>query len=185
MKPFYRYQIDFNGKWIRWSLLSMAISFFFFMMYTFGVSNLATAGFLKALFVMLIPTALSACYVVFLKIKELNAPGIYGLIGAGICLGALMGTFYSGSAIRIIMGLIWYPICVIMLLCCVGGYLPSVVPAAVVFGVTIFVRIFYLLFAGMKIDVLASELAFIFSFAAFVCLAFGLKQGRMKNEINH
>lgn len=185
MKPFYRYQIDFNGKWIRWSLFSMAISFFFFMLYTFGVSNLATVGFFKAVFVMLLPTVLTACYVVFLKIKELNAPGIFGLIGAGICLGALIGTFYSGSAIRIIIGLIWYPVCAIMLLSCVGGYLPSVVPAAVVFGVTIFVRLFYLLFAGLKIDVLASEPAFIFSFTAFVCLVFSLKQGRMKNETNH
>lgn len=182
MKPFYRYQVDFKGKWTRWSLLSMAVSFFFFMVYTFGVSNLAEVGFFKAVFVMLLPTVLTAGYIVLLKIKELNAPGIYGLIGAGICLCALIGTFFSGSVVRMILGIIWYPVCAISLLACVGGYLPSVVPAASVFGITVFVRFFFLLASGAGLDGLVGDLAALFSFGAFICLPFGLKQGRMKME---
>ena len=182
MKPYYRYQIDFNGKWVRWSLLSMAISFFFFMVYTFGISNLADAGFFKAVFVMLLPTALSAGYVLLLKIKELNAPGIYALMGAGFCLSALFGTFFSGSAFRVILGIVWYPVCAIILLCCVGGYLPSVTPVACVFAINVFVRLIFLLSAGLKLNVIVLELALIFSFAALLFLPFALKQGRMKTE---
>ena len=185
MKPIYRYQMDFNGKWTRWSLLSMAISFFFYMVYTFGVSNLADAGFFKAVFVMLFPTALTAGYVVLLKIKELNAPGIYGLIGAGLCLFALIGTFFSGNVLRVILGIIWYPVCAVLLLGCVGGYFPSVVPAAGAFGIAAFVRILFLLFAGGCLESLACDLASIFSFIALLFLPLGLKQGRSKNENNN
>lgn len=182
MKPFYRYQMDFKGKWTRWSLLSMAISFFFFMVYTFGVSNLADAGFFKAVFVMLLPTILTAGYIVLLKIKELNAPGIYGLMGAGLCLCSLFGTFFAGSAIRVILGIIWYPVCAIALLACVGGYLPSVTPAAGVFGIAIFVRLIFLLVAASGLEAFVAELAVIFSLTALLCLPFGLKQGRIKTE---
>ena len=184
MKPYYRYQMDFSGKYIRWSLLSMAISFFFYMVYTFGVTNLADAGFLKAVFVMLLPTILTVGYVVLLKIKEMNAPGIYGLIGAGICLCALIGTFFSGSAIRIILGIIWYPVCGALLLACVGGYLPSIVPAAVGLGVAAGVRAVILLLSGLSLEAFVSGVALIFSLIALLFLPLGLKQGRFKNESN-
>lgn len=185
MKPFYRYQMDFKGKWTRWSLLCMAISFFFFMVYTFGVSNLAEVGFFKAVFVMLIPTVLTAGYVVLLKIRELNAPGIYGLIGAGLCLCALFGTFFAGSAIRVILGIIWYPVCAIALLACVGGYLPSVTPTSCVFGIAIFMRLIFLLTAAFGLEAFVAELAVIFSLTALLFLPLGLKQGRIKHEVNN
>lgn len=182
MKPKYRYQVDFNGKYIRWSLLNMAISFFLFMVYAFGVSNLADAGFFKAVFVMLLPAVLSAGYIVLLKIKELNAPGIYGLIGAGLCLCILISTFFSGNVLRIILGVVWYAVCAVLLLASVGGYLPSVTPSTVAFGVAAFVRLVFLLFAGTGLNNLVLDLAVIFCFVALLFLPLGLKQGRFKNE---
>lgn len=182
MKPLYRYQMDFGGKFIRWTLLNMAISFFLFMFYTFGVSNLADAGFFKAVFVMLIPAGLSAVYVVLLKIKELNAPGIFGLIGAGICLCMMISTFFTGSVIRIILGVVWYAICAILLLASVGGYLPSVTPSTVVFGVAAVVRSIILLFVGTGLTGFVLDLAGIFAIIALLFLPLSLKQGRIKNE---
>ena len=182
LKPYYRYQIDFRSKWIRWSMFSMAISFFFFMVYTFGISNLSDSNFFKAIFVMLLPTALSACYVFLMKIKGLNAPGIYGLIGVGFFLSALFGTFFSGSVIRVILGIVWYPVCGIIYLSCVGGKLPTVTPAACMIGVTVFAHLLFLLSAGFQLDVLALEIALIFAFAALLFLPYTFKQGRMKSE---
>ena len=182
MKPLYRYQMDFNGKYTRWSLLSMGISFFLFMVYTFGVCNLADAGFFKALFLMLIPAVLAAGYVVMLKIKELNAPGIYGLIGAGLCLCMLISTFFTGSIIRIILGVIWYAVCAVLLLACVGGYLPSVAPATIVFGIAVVARFIILLFAGAGLETFILNLAVVFCFASLLFLPLSLKQGRLKNE---
>ena len=181
MKPVCRYQMDFNGKWTRWSLLSMALSFFLFMVYTFGVSNLVDAGFFKAVFVMLLPTALTAGYVVLLKIKEMNAPGIYALIGAVICICAMIGNFFSGNVLRIIFSIIWYPVCAVGILACVGGYLPSVTPACAVIGVAAFVRFLFFLGAGFSLENLVAECAFICGFVSLAFLPLGLKQGRMKD----
>ena len=181
MRPIYRYQMDFKGKWTRWSLLLMALSFFFYMVYSFGVSNLADTGLFKAVFVMLLPTILTAGYIVLLKIKELNAPGIYGLIGAGLCLCALFCTFFTGNAVQIVLGILWYPICALLLLAAVGGYLPSVTSVACAFGISIFVRFLFLLGSGYDLDDFVGEIAIMFSSGSLLCLPFGLRQGRIKN----
>lgn len=143
MKRGIRYRMDFTGKWIRWSALLMALSFFAAMVYSFGFSNLAAAGFGRAVFMMLFPALISAAYVFLLSLRKLNAPGIYGLLGVALCACLLFSAVFSGSVIRIILSILWYPICAGAIFGFIGGYLSSVKAVAAVFAITIVVRFLF------------------------------------------
>lgn len=181
MKPYFRYQMDFDGKWIRWSTICMAASFFAGMVYYFGITNLAECGFGEILFLMILPALLSGGYVFLMKIRQLNAPGIYGILGAVLCLCTLIGCFYSGNAIRIILGIVWYLLCGGAILACVGGYLPGNTPVTAAFGIAIAVRLLFFPVRGLNLGLWVKELSTLLSLTALMMLTLGLKSGRTKN----
>lgn len=181
MKQYYRYQIDFSGKWIDASVICMAVSFFATMVYYFGIVNLADCQVQEILFSLLLPAALSGAYVFLLKIRQLNAPGIYGIIGAALCMTILIGCMFTGNAIRIMLGLFWYLISALALLACVGGYLPGKQPVTILFGVAIVFRLIFFPVKGLDLTGWFKELSVLFAMAAVMLLPLGLKSGRTNN----
>ena len=85
-KQYLRYQIDFNGKWAQPAALLMGLAFFLRLVYYLCLVSLHDCGFGEILFSMLLPLLLTCGYIVLLRVVKLNAPGIYGMIGAALCL---------------------------------------------------------------------------------------------------
>lgn len=178
MKPNFRYQMDFNGKAAKWSVICMAASFFATLVAYFGLTNMADCSFGEILFLMILPAILSGAYVFFMKIKQLNAPGIYGLIGAGLCLAVLIGCFLSGNAIRIILGLVWYIASALVLLACAGGYVSGHSLVAGMFGVAIVFRLLFLT-AGITNPLqLCKDISGTLALAALMLLPLSMKTGK-------
>ena len=170
MKRSIRYRMNFSGKWMTWSTVLMALSFFASMVYGFGISNLATAGFGRAVFMMLIPSLISALYVFFLRVQKLNAPGVYGILGAAICACLLFSAFFSGSIIRIILSILWYPICGGVLLFFMGGNSISGSAVTVIFGITMGVRFLFFPVSVFQTGEWIREVAVLSSLASLLLL---------------
>lgn len=165
-----RYRLHFAGKWAGWSAILMALSFFASMVYSFGFSNLAAAGFGRAVFMMLFPAVISAAYVFLLRFRKLNAPGLYGVLGAALCACLLISSFFSGSVIRIILSILWYPVCAGAILGFVGGYLTSANVVTAVFAITIGVRFLFFSVSFFDTAMWIRELSVLSSLASLMLL---------------
>ncbi len=170
MKRGIRYRMNFSGKWMLWSTVFMALSFFASMVYSFGISNLAAVGFGRAVFMMLLPAFISAVYVFLLHFRKRNAPGLYGILGAAICACLLFSAFLSGSVIRIILSILWYPVCGAAILACMGGYVAPSNAIVAIFGVTIGVRFLFFPVSVFQTGEWIREVAVLSSLASVMLL---------------
>lgn len=132
--------LDFSGKWCRASVICMAASLFFRAAYYFGLTNLADCGFGEIVFFLLLPFALAIGYVVLMHFLRWNAPGTYGIIGAVFCLLLIVGSFSTGSFLRIVICAVWYAVAAGVLLFVVGGSKQARGLCAMMFGAPIVVR---------------------------------------------
>ncbi len=178
MKQYFRYQMDFASRWLTASTGCMGLSLFFRMVYYFGITNLADRNFVEILFSALIAAAVSVAYIFLIRLKKLNAPGVYGILGAVMCLCLLLGSILSGSVVRMLLGIVWYLLCGGVILTFAGGYLPGKTPVLAAFGVAIVCRLLFFPAAGLGGWI--KELGDLFSLAAFLLLPYGMKAGRMK-----
>ncbi len=180
MKRYHRYQMDFSSRWLRFFSGCMALSFFARTVYYFGLTNMADCNVLEILFSMLLPAAASAACLVMLEFQKKNAPGMYGLLGTALCLGLLIGCVLSGSGLRILLGLVWYLTAALVLLACVGGFLPGKLPVLVIFSAATVFRLLFFPPQGLAPWVL--ELSQLSAMAALAALPYGLKEGRSRES---
>ncbi|MBQ9929986.1 MAG: hypothetical protein IJO72_04330 [Oscillospiraceae bacterium] len=141
MKQYFRYTMDLDGKWMKSSLLCMAGALVTLLLYYFGLRGLISVGFLEAVFCLFLPLILMAAYIVLIRFKRINAPGLYAIIGLLLCVLLFFGIFGSGSILRIILGAVWYPLMALILVGSAGGYLPGKQPAVLAFPVAMVFRI--------------------------------------------
>ena len=178
MKPNFRYQIDFRGWAAKWSIICMAASFFATLVAYFGLSNMVDCSFGEVLFLMILPAFLSVGYVFFMKFKQLNAPGIYGLLGAGLCFAILIGCFLSGNVVRILLGLVWYIASSLALLAYVGGYVGGQSLVAGIFGIAIVFRLLFFT-AGITSPLqLCKDIAGTLALSSLMLLPLSMKTGK-------
>lgn len=141
LKKYNQYKMDMRGNWTQFCGAMMGCSFFLRIVYYFGLINLRDIAASEIFATMLLGLLLCAAFVIVLNYMRLNAPGIYGILGAVQCLLLIIGNFSSGSVLRIILSIIWYAFAAVVLLATIGGYLPGRVFSSVVFFVSIVVRI--------------------------------------------
>ena len=141
MKGYNRCIMDLDGKWSRASLLCMAGALFALAAYYFGLVGLSAIGFLEAVFCLFLPLLLMVGYIVLIRFYRWNAPGLFAIMGLFFCLFLFFGTFGTGNILRIILGVIWYPLSALILVAAAAGGFSAKKPAVFVFPIAIFFRL--------------------------------------------
>lgn len=141
-KKYTAYQMNLRSKWTKLSAALMGLSFFIRMVYYFGLTNLALCSFLEVVFMMVLPLLLTAGYVALLSALQLNAPGLYAMIGAALCVLLGLWSFASGDALRIVLSFVIYLAAGGVLVITIAGYLPGRLLSSVLFALPLVVRFF-------------------------------------------
>lgn len=179
LKIYTRYKIDFASKWLMPSALLMGLSFFLRIVFYFGLTNLSTCSVGEVLFWMVLPLLLTGGYVVFMSALKRNAPGVYGLIGAGLCLLMIVWSFPTGDVLRIVLSVLVYFAAGVVLIGTTGGYLPGRLLASTLFVLPACARfLFYRGNLGLFDWVL--ELSVLSLLVSLFCLTRSLKESRKK-----
>ena len=178
MKQYHRYRMDFESRWLHWSAICVGAAMFLRVIHFLGFQYIGeTEGLFWKLW---LPVGLGLAYTVLLRGFRFNAPGVYAIIGALMCVSLLTGVFASGNILRILLGLLGYILCCGVMILCVGGYLPGRLPAAVCFGILLGCRV--LLFdlgrvSGSEWMTTLADWAYL---AALACLPMGMVPGKKK-----
>ncbi len=180
MKQYNRYVMNPDGKWTKYSLLCMAGALVTLALYYFGFRGLISVGFLEAVFCLFLPLGLMVAYIALIHFKRLNAPGLFAIIGLLLCVFLFFGIFGSGSVLRIILGVIWYPLMALILVGCAGGYLPGKQPAVFAFPIAMVARI-VLNLGQIGIASWFYEISSILTLAALACLIMSFEAKKFRN----
>jgi hypothetical protein len=154
----------------------MGLSFFLRIVYYFGFMSLRDVGIIELLTSMLAGIFLCGGMVVYVSCLHRNAPGLYGMVGAAECLMLIVLSFNTGSALRIILAILWYVLAAVILLITVGGYLPGKLLAALMFFVPATIRFLFFDIGRIGIIAWVNELAVLSVLIGIGCLAMGLKK---------
>lgn len=179
LKKYSNYRIDFRSKALSASCTFMGLSAFMRAVHYLGIYGLNNHHIGTIIFSIFLPLAGAAAYIYLLKFHQLNAPGIYGFIGAGFCLVALLGSLFSGNILRIILSIPWYPAAALVLMATVSGNMPDSLLSALLFTCPIAFRLVLVLFGG-GITGLTEWLTDAASLAAFASLPYALIDTRRK-----
>lgn len=175
MKRYHQYKMDFEGRGVQWSAVCMGVAIFLSALYYLGIRNMKDVGGLELLVCLWLPVIAGVAYLVLLRIVRFNAPGVYAIFGAAFCAILILSSFVSGSALRMIIGIPAYLICGAALLIVVGGYFPARLPAVLLFGIAIGLRVILFDLGRLSITQWIEEGAQLFMLAAFMFLPLGLK----------
>ena len=162
--------MDPEGKWANASVLCMAGALFALAVYYFALVGLSAIGFLEAVFCLFLPLLLMAGYIVLIRFYRWNAPGLFAIMGLMFCLFLFFGTFGSGNILRIILGVIWYPLSALILVACAGGHLLKKQPAVLVFPVAIFFRVIVFDLGRISLTGWVYEISAVLTLSALACL---------------
>lgn len=124
LKQYVRFVIPAPNKYLATSCTLMGLSFFFRMVYFFGVSSLDSFGIGQILLNMILPLLLCGGMIVLLGVLQLNNPGLISILGAGFLLLLAVSSLFSGSTLQAVLGLVGYLSAGGLLLLTVGGYFP-------------------------------------------------------------
>lgn len=182
LKQYARYQIHFRGKWFMPCVLLMGLSFFTRIVYYFGLTNLNDCGFGELLFSMALPILVSGAYIVLLSALKWNAPGIYGILGAILCVLLVIWSFSSGNALRIVLSLLVYLAAGGILIATVGGFLPGRLLSSALFLVPLVCRFFFCDLGKLGIFEWVLELSVLFMLASLFALTRSLKEPKHKKS---
>lgn len=182
LKQYTRYQMDFQSKWTSACGILMGFSFFVRLIYFFGLTNIYDMGIVEILFTMILGTALCLGYLVTLSVMRLNAPGIYGILGAIHCVLLIFGSFSSGDPLRIVLAVLWYALAAGVLIMTVGGYLPGRLLAMLMFAIPILVRVFFYDLGHLGILQWVREFGILLALVGLACLPMGLKFAPIRNK---
>ena len=179
LKIYKHYMIDFRSKWLMPSALLMGLSFFLRIVYYFGLTNLSTCSFGEVIFFMILPLLICSGYVVAMSALKLNAPVIYGMLGAGLCLLMVFWSFPTGDVLRIILSILIYVAAGTVLLATTGGYLPGKLLSSVLFALPLVCRfLFYR--GGIGILDWFLEISVLSLLVSLFCLTRCLKERKHK-----
>lgn len=179
-KPYNRCTMDFENKWIQASLLCMAGALFALAVYYFGLRGLISVGLLEAVFCLFLPLILMVAYIVLMHFMRWNAPGLYAIMGVLFCIFLFFGTFGSGNFLRIVLGVVWYPLSALILVACAGGNLPKKKPAIFVFPIAIFFRVVVFGIGRIGLFGWANEISAVLTLSALACLMMGFENKKTR-----
>lgn len=141
LKRFDQYLIDFKGKWVTRCASLMGISLFVRVVYFFGLMNFTQCGAGQIIFDMILTMGLCIVFLVLLGAMKRNAPGLYGILGAGFLLLTMITTFGSGDVLRIVLAVLGYTAAATVLIATIGGYLPGTLLSSVLLLILLVIRV--------------------------------------------
>lgn len=148
IKQLVRCRMDMDRRGFRASAALMGAAFFIQAVYYFGFADLRQLGIGVILVQMVLPMLLEAAWFILLRQVRLNAPGVYGILGACLYLLIMVQTAMAGSLIAAIVGLITLLPAAIGLFAVIGGYVCSRIWAV---GGGILALIGRVLFGGLPV----------------------------------
>ena len=178
MKQYHKYQMNFKSKFAAASVVCMGISMFLTALYYLGLCYLSDFSAGKLVVCLWLPMLLGIAYVVLMGVVRLNAPGTYALLGVIGCVIQILGTFVSGDMGRVLLGIPANLLAIIVLIIVVGGYFPAKLPAALVFGIVIALRLVVFDIGRLSLLQWVEESAWLFMLASFMFLPLSLKETR-------
>ena len=170
LKQYHRYRMDFTSKAASISALCMGVSLFLLSVYYFLLRDLSSIKSAEAIFGLVIPMLVSVAFIVLIRFVKWNAPGLFAIIGAVVCLTLMITAFSSGSLLRGILGGVWYIFCGIILIAVAGGYFPGTMPACVMFSIALIVRLLAFDLRLRGVSNWVHELAILSMIFAWICL---------------
>lgn len=159
----------------------MGLSVFLRMLCYFGLTNLGDLGFGSVLFVVILPLLLSVGQIVVLRLLRWDAPGIHAILAAVLCLLLLIGTFFTGSVLRILLGVLWYGLSAAVILACAGGYLPGRLPAAGMLWIAALVRLLAFDLGSLSLTGWIGEASVLLAICAYACLILAMEPMKSHN----
>ena len=143
LKQYRRYRMDFTGQWLNAFCILCGLSFFLRVEYYFMFVNPTLCSGAEVIFSMILPMLLCVAALVVLEFVRLDAAGVVGIIGAAMCLCLMVGTFLSGSVLRIFLAVILYLAAGGLLILTVGGFVPTRQFSVISFGVILLGRLLF------------------------------------------
>lgn len=180
-KQYLHYQIDFKSRWVQPSAVLMGLSFFFRIVCFFGLRFVSDWSFFDVLFHMIFPLLLGGAYIVLLRAVRVNAPGLYAILGAGLCVLMFLWSFSGGNIWYILLCFVYYIASGAVLIATAGGFLPGKLLSSAMFLVPFILRFLRLNVFSIMIDGLFLELSVLLQLAALFCLTRSFKEGKRRS----
>ena len=168
--------MNFDSKWVANASLCMGISLFASALYYLGFTNFKDVPGLELAFCFWLPMILGFTYLVLIRVKQWNAPGAYAILGAVMCLMLVLQTVVTGNTAEIIIALPLYILSALVLVVVMGGFFPAKLPAMLMFGVTIGVRVMFFDLVGLTLAQWITEAAKLACLASLLFLPMGTKE---------
>lgn len=172
-------RLDLDGSSAQITASLMGIAFFLRIAYYLGFTRPEALGVGNLLVFLILPMLLEGGLMVLLRGVRLNAPGLYGILGAVYCVLLIIQSFQYGSVLRTVLAVAAYLLCGGSTLCAVKGLLNKSLAAVLCF-LTAVVRVVAFdlgyLFA-LRIVSLLPEAAAVSGLLALGFLSMGLKVG--------
>lgn len=151
MKQYHRYKMDFSCRSIWLSAICMGAALFLLVLHYLAFRYFTDTPMVELTVFLWVPAFLILAYVILLRIVRLNAPGIYAIIGALVCILLLVWECMGGNMVHILLfGALYIISAGILILCC-GGYLPGRLPASVAFAIVLLLRLIFTDFDAVSI----------------------------------
>ncbi len=141
MKRYHRYQMNFDHRACWMCGICMGLPVFLLAVYYLFLQEINGIPVWTQLLNLWLPIALCLGYVAMLRILRWNAPGMFAIFGAVVCLLLMIQLFSTGNVLRIILGIIGYLIGGGLLILCAGGYLPGRMIVSLVFLLILLLRL--------------------------------------------
>ena len=117
------YHVDVESGGVFGCSALMGIALFLRVMYYFGFTRTETVGFGELLLWLILPLMLEVSFMVLLRGFELDAPGLFGILGTASCLLLVLQCIGYDSILRMIFGIIIYIVCGGIYLAVSAGFL--------------------------------------------------------------
>ena len=117
------YKMDFENSKLWVAAAMMGASFFLRVAYFFGFTRLEDVGAWNLLAFLILPVVVELAFMVLLRGIRLNAPGVYGILGAAYCFLQLLQSFQYGDVLRTVLAVVAYIGCGALLFITAGGML--------------------------------------------------------------
>ena len=180
LKQYEHYVMDFKGKWINKCAAIMGVSLFIRVVYFFGLKSFSECSAMQIIFDMILTMGLSVAFLVFISALRHNAPGLYGLMGCGFLLLAMINTFSSGDILRIILAILFYSAAALALLGTVGGYVPGKLLSSATLLLPTLVRFLAYDLGKLSLFDWALEISQLLIVVSMLCLVWALKPIKTK-----
>lgn len=183
LRKTHNYRMDFESKQHFAVATLMGGAFFLRAVYYFGFTRPENVGVWNLLIFLILPMLLEAGYMVLLRGIRFNAPGVYGMMGAGYCLLLMLQSFQSGGVLRIILAVLAYLACAVSILAVTAGLLSKGVAVALLL-LTLGGRFLIFDLSGyvfsFRIVAFIREAAALCGISSLYCLCAGLKERMTK-----